>query len=208
MFVKVCGMRESANIQEVARLKPDLMGFIFYPKSKRYVGEDFAPAIIQGVMPEVQTVGVFVNEEVERVMTLVRKYHLDFVQLHGNESPASCQKIKDKGVKVLKAFGIHENFDWEILGPYIGSCDYFLFDTSTKDYGGSGKKFTWNILDNYKQLYPFVLSGGIAPEDGVAIRKIGHPQLAGIDINSCFEKEPGLKDAGKLEKFMNEVRND
>ena len=206
MFIKVCGMRNSANIQEVARLKPDLMGFIFYSKSKRYVGEDFDPALVQAVMPEVQTVGVFVNEDVEKVLALAYRYHFDFVQLHGNESPASCQKIRDKGVKVLKAFGIHTDFDWNILEPYIGSCDYFLFDTSTNDYGGSGKKFVWETLNNYKLLYPFILSGGIAPEDAEAIKKIGHRQLAGIDINSCFEIGPGLKDVKKLENFFTKVR--
>ena len=206
MFIKVCGMRDKANIQEVAKLKPDLMGFIFYPKSKRYVGEHFDPVLIQAVMPEVQTAGVFVNEDVEKVLVTIRKYNLDYVQLHGNESPAICKKIKDKGAKVLKAFGIHDNFDWKIPEPYIGYCDYFLFDTSTKDFGGSGKKFDWNNLNDYQLQYPFVLSGGIAPEDAQAIKNIQHPQLAGIDINSCFEIEPGLKNVAKIGKFIREIK--
>jgi Phosphoribosylanthranilate isomerase len=206
MFIKVCGMRQGANVQEVARLKPDLMGFIFYPKSKRFVGEDFDPSIIRSVMPEVQTVGVFVNEEVDSIISLVRKYSLDFVQLHGNESPASCQMLRDKGIKVLKAFGIHNEFDWTALEPYTASCDYFLFDTSTRDYGGSGVKFDWNTLNNYKLPTPFVLSGGIGPEDADVIKSIKHPQLEGIDINSRFEVEPGLKDAGLLQTFITKVR--
>ena len=206
MFIKVCGMRDSANIHEVARLNPDLMGFIFYPKSKRYVGEGFDPALVKSVMPEVQTVGVFVNEETDKVISLVRKYNLGFVQLHGNESPAICHKIREIGVKVMKAFGVHDNFDWSVLDSYVNSCDYFLFDTSTKDYGGSGQKFDWETLNNYKIQHPFVLSGGIAAEDALAIKKICHPQLAGIDINSCFELEPGLKDVAKIRRFMNEVR--
>lgn len=206
MFIKVCGMRQSANVQEVARLKPDLMGFIFYPKSKRFVGEDFDPSIVKSVMPEVQTVGVFVNEEVEKVLSLVRKYSLDFVQLHGNESPASCQAIREKGIKVLKAFCIHNEFDWTALEPYTDSCDYFLFDTSTIDYGGSGVKFNWKILENYKLAKPFVLSGGIGPEDADIIKSIQHPQLAGIDINSRFEVEPGLKNVGLLQTFISKIR--
>ena len=206
MFIKVCGMREGANVQEVTRLKPDLMGFIFYPKSKRFVGDDFDLSIVRSVMPEVQTVGVFVNEEVDKIISLVRKYSLDFVQLHGNESPASCQMLRDKGIKVLKAFGIHNEFDWTALEPYTASCDYFLFDTSTKDYGGSGVKFNWNTLNNYKLPTPFVLSGGIGPEDADVIKSISHPQLAGIDINSRFEVEPGLKDAGLLQTFIAKFR--
>jgi phosphoribosylanthranilate isomerase len=207
MIIKVCGMRNNKNIQEVAQLKPTMMGFIFYPKSKRYVGEDFEPASVQTVMPEVQTVGVFVNEETDRVIALSRHYKLDFVQLHGNESPYMCEEIKEKGIKVLKAFGIHADFDWSILNPYIGACDYFLFDTSSKNYGGSGQKFDWNILHNYKLQYPFILSGGIGPEDADTIKKIKHPQLAGIDLNSCFEIEPGLKDTLKLQTFMKALNN-
>ena len=199
-------MRQGANVQEVARLKPDLMGFIFYPKSKRFVGDDFDSSIVKSVMPEVQTVGVFVNEEVDKVISLVRRYSLDFVQLHGNESPASCQAIREKGIKVLKAFGIHNDFDWTALEPYIDSCDYFLFDTSTKDYGGSGVKFDWNTLIGYKLPNPFVLSGGIGTEDADIIKSIKHPQLSGIDINSRFEIEPGLKDVGLLQSFISKIR--
>lgn len=199
-------MRYGANIQEVARLKPDLMGFIFYPRSKRFVGEDFDPALVKSVMPEIQTVGVFVNEEVEKIISQVRRYSLDFVQLHGNESPASCQMLREKGIKVLKAFGIHHDFDWSALLPYIDSCDYFLFDTSTKDFGGSGVKFNWNTLTNYELTKPFVLSGGIAPEDADSIKGIKHPQMAGIDINSCFETEPGLKDVNRLQLFVSKIR--
>jgi len=205
MFIKICGMRDSANILDIASLKPDLMGFIFYSKSRRYVGEDFDPAIIRSVMPEVRTVGVFVNDDVELILQQVKKYSLDFVQLHGNESPVSCHKIQEKGVKVLKAFGIHANFDWKALESYIGFCDYFLFDTSTKDYGGSGTKFDWSILKNYKLQYPFVLSGGIGPEDAENIKKLKHPSLAGIDINSKFEIEAGFKDIDKLRKFMTDL---
>lgn len=206
MFIKVCGMRQGANIQEVAKLKPDMMGFIFYPKSKRFVGDEFDPILIKSVMPEVQTVGVFVNEEVEKVVSLVRKYGLDFVQLHGNESPVSCEIMQSKGIKVLKSFGMSNEFDWSALDSYVNACDYFLFDTSTKNYGGSGVKFDWSTLNKYTLAKPFVLSGGIGSEDAEAIKRLNHPQLAGIDINSCFEVEPGLKNIGLLRSFIIKIR--
>lgn len=207
MIIKICGMRDSANIQEIVQLKPTMMGFIFYPKSKRYVGEDFKPSLVQTVMPEVQTVGVFVNEETDKVIRLSRQYKLDYVQLHGNESPYMCKEIREEGIKVLKAFGIHPNFDWNMLNPYIDACNYFLFDTSTKGYGGSGQKFDWKILHNYKLQYPFILSGGINPDDAQHIKSINHSQLAGIDLNSCFEVEPGLKDVNKLRTFLKTLNN-
>jgi phosphoribosylanthranilate isomerase len=206
MFIKVCGMRNSANIEEVKRLKPDMMGFIFYPKSKRYVGENFNPEIIQSLMPEVETVGVFVNEEFEDLESFVSKFNFDYLQLHGNESPEYCHHAMEHGIDVIKAFGLHPDFDWTSLEPYTDVCKYFLFDTSTKGYGGSGQKFDWNILNSYKLSHPFILSGGIGPDDVETIKSIKHPQFAGIDINSCFEIEPGFKDTKKLELFFDGMR--
>jgi phosphoribosylanthranilate isomerase len=205
MLIKICGMRDSANIQEVASLKPDLMGFIFYPKSKRYVGEDFNPNIVHNLMPEVLTTGVFVNVEIEHMLSITKKYRFDFVQLHGNESPAYCKEAQEE-VKVLKAFGIHNEFDWSALEPYQKYCDYFLFDTSTKDYGGSGQKFDWNMLDQYKLQHPFFLSGGISSDDSLNIRNIKSRYMAGIDINSKFEITPGLKDLPLLNEFIKKIR--
>lgn len=199
-------MRESANIKEVATLKPDWIGFIFYPKSKRYVGTDFNPALVQSLMPEIQTVGVFVNEEYEDMITIAKKYNFDMVQLHGNESPEYCNSAHEDGFDVIKAFGVNENIDWSILEQYIGICKYFLFDTSTKDYGGSGKKFDWNTLESYPFATPFILSGGIGPDDADAIKSISIPEFSGIDINSCFEIEPALKDMSLLKPFVSQIR--
>ncbi len=199
-------MRESANIHEVAALKPDWMGFIFYPKSKRYVGTDFNPALVQSLMPEIKTVGVFVNEEYEDMIAVARKYKLNMVQLHGNESPEYCNSAQEEGFEVIKAFGINENFDWSVLEPYSEVCKYFLFDTSTKDYGGSGKKFDWLMLESYPYSMPFVLSGGIGPDDADAIKSISIPKFAGIDINSCFEIQPALKDLNLLKPFVSKIR--
>lgn len=199
-------MRESANIREVAALKPNWMGFIFYPKSKRYVGTDFNPALVQSLMPEINTVGVFVNEEYQDMIAIARKYKFNMVQLHGNESPKYCNSAQEEGFEVIKAFGINENFDWAILEPYSGVCKYFLFDTSTKDYGGSGKKFDWRVLESYPLSTPFILSGGIGPDDAEAVKSITIPKFAGIDINSCFEIHPALKDMSLLKPFVSKIR--
>jgi phosphoribosylanthranilate isomerase len=206
MLIKICGMRDSKNIQEVATLKPDLMGFIFYPKSKRFVGEDFNSDLVYNLMPEIQTTGVFVNVEIEAMVSTAKKYRFDYVQLHGNESPGYCKEAREEGFKVLKAFGINNNFDWDVLQPYEKVCDYFLFDTSTKDYGGSGQKFNWDMLSQYKLQHPLFLSGGISPEDTLQIKNINIPYLSGIDINSKFEIEPGLKDIKLLKKFLEAIR--
>lgn len=205
--VKICGMRESANVEAVAKLKPDLMGFIFYPKSKRYVGDNFNPAFMQKLMPEIETVAVFVNESFGKVVEINHKCHFSYVQLHGNESPKYCGDLKNQNIKILKAFGIHSGFDWNSLLPYQDVCDYFLFDTSTKDHGGSGKKFEWDILDQYNGSKTFFLSGGIGPEDSGNILNMKYPNLAGIDINSRFEIEPGLKDLNLLEDFLKKIKN-
>lgn len=199
-------MRESANIQAVAELKPDLMGFIFYPKSKRYVGDNLNLSFLQKLMPQIETVGVFVNESLEKVVEISQKYCFAFIQLHGNELPEYCNDLKNKGVKIIKAFGIHSGFDWNSLLPYQNVCDYFLFDTNTKDYGGSGRKFEWNILDKYHGAISFYLSGGIGVEDVDNILSLEHPNLAGIDINSRFEIEPGLKDVNLLKDFLNKIK--
>jgi phosphoribosylanthranilate isomerase len=206
MLIKVCGMRDSANIHEIAGLKPDLLGFIFYPQSKRYVGKEFPQEIIDSVMPGIKKVGVFVNEELDSLILIQQKYNFDFVQLHGNESPLYCQAVREKGIKVWKAFGIHENFDWSALNPYLEVCDYFLFDTSSKGYGGSGVKFDWHMLGKYKLTHPYFLSGGIGPEDASDIANLKFPLMAGIDINSRFEIEPGYKDAGKVKVFFERIK--
>jgi phosphoribosylanthranilate isomerase len=206
MLIKICGMRESANIQEVEKLRPDLMGFIFYLKSKRYVGEDFNPEHMKLIRPEIQKVGVFVNEIAEKVIDIAHKFNLNFIQLHGDESPEYCGRLKDEGFKIIKAFGIYTGLDWNKLIPYAEVSNFFLFDTSTKEYGGSGKKFEWSLLSSYKIQHPYILSGGIDIEDVNTIKKIKASWFAGIDINSCFEVEPAKKDVEKIKIFIERIR--
>ncbi|MBS1528298.1 MAG: phosphoribosylanthranilate isomerase [Bacteroidetes bacterium] len=191
MKIKVCGMKDPGNISAVAALQPDYMGFIFYPQSPRFVTE---LDIIE--IPVIKT-GVFVNENVGKVKKLAGKYQLDAIQLHGNESPDYCEVFKDK-VIVIKAFGVDETFDFEMLVPYAGKVDYFLFDTKTGTHGGSGLTFDWSLLNKYQLDVPFFLSGGLSPENIHEVKTIGHPQFYGVDLNSKFEVEPGLKDVDKL----------
>jgi len=195
MKLKICGMKYADNIREVAKLSPDFMGFIFYEKSKRFVGKDF---IIPEISSEIKRVGVFVNDSLENISEKVKKHKLDFVQLHGVESADFCKAISAK-IKVIKAFGVDEQFDFSILKQYEPFFEYFLFDTKTELYGGSGQSFDKNILSNYKLSKPYFLSGGIDSANVGALNPFA------IDVNSKFETEPGLKDINKLKLLKDEL---
>ncbi|QNN45000.1 phosphoribosylanthranilate isomerase [Pedobacter roseus] len=199
-------MRLAANIAAVAELHPDYLGFIFYEKSPRLISEVSAE-LIKYIPSEIKTVGVFVNEELEKVKDKVNLLKLKAVQLHGSESPEYCEALKSTfpTLEVIKAFGIDEDFDFSTLQPYLKAADYFLFDTKTKVHGGSGKTFNWSVLDQYTYTKPYFLSGGIDLEHSTAIKKINDERLYALDINSRFETEPGLKDAAKIKEFIQEV---
>lgn len=202
--VKICGMKYSENIRAVAELQPDFMGFIFYPKSPRYA-EPLDIVTLNAMPPTIKKIGVFVNENLENILTICYKYKLDGVQLHGTELVEMCRELKKVGYIVIKAFPVAEAYNFKVTKAYEGVCDYFLFDTKTDAYGGSGVKFNWGILDEYEGETPFLLSGGIAADDAEAILKIEHPKFAGIDLNSKFEIKPGLKDAVLLKRFLNQL---
>lgn len=201
MLIKVCGMRDSANIEQVRCLNPDMIGLIFYARSPRFVGTEPLPHLTASFAPALK-VGVFVNETVAVVADIAARFRLNAVQLHGNESPAECAALRQAGLKVIKAFGISSTADFAQCASYSDCCDMFLFDTRTAGYGGAGVKFDWSILAEYKQDTPFLLSGGISADDAADIRSISHPQLAGIDLNSRFETAPALKDVEKLRRFI------
>ena len=201
MLIKICGLKYPENIQAVSALKPDFMGFIFYPKSPRYA-EPLDIKTLEALPPTIKKIGVFVNEDIENILTIAYKYKLDGLQLHGTELVDMCRKLKKLGYLVIKAFPIAEAYNFKVTKAYEGVCDYFLFDTKTDAYGGSGVKFNWQILKGYKGETPFLLSGGIAVDDAEAIRKIEHPQFAGIDLNSKFELKPGLKNISLLKEFI------
>lgn len=204
--LKVCGMRDRQNIQDLVTVQPDFLGFIFYPKSPRYVGEEWDESITQTIPSSIKKIGVFVNESVEKITLLASKYQLDGIQLHGYETPDFCQKIKDRNLLVIKAFSVDEEFDFESIKKYESQCDYFLFDTKTPQHGGSGLKFDWNKLKEYSLSKPFFLSGGIMEDDVDEIKSLNIKHLYSVDINSKFEIEPALKDIKMVERFARKLR--
>ena len=201
--LKVCGMKVPSNIEMVADLQPDYMGFIFYNGSKRFIA-DLSAQFVKDLPSNIKRTGVFVNEELRIVVERVLEYGLHAVQLHGNESADYCSQLKALlDIEVIKAFGIDEQFDFEQLEAYADSVDYFLFDTQTPDYGGSGRTFNWGLLKKYVLDKPYFLSGGIDLESIDEINRIKDVRFYAIDINSKFELEPGLKDIDKLIDFKN-----
>ncbi len=204
--IKVCGMRDRENIDAIAGLKPDYMGFIFYGKSPRYIGDDYSPENIHHLPSTIKKTGVFVNASEQEISKSVARYELDGVQLHGNETPELCLMVKQMGVEVIKAFLVDEEFDFAVLRPYTEVCDYFLFDTKTKGFGGSGHKFNWSILDNYDNNKPIFLSGGITQNDVEDILNLKHINIYAVDINSRFEKEPALKNVDMVSEFIQKVK--
>ena len=217
LVIKVCGMREAANIRELSTLDINWLGLIFWPKSSRYVNErpDYLPR-------NVKRVGVFVDEAPEKIVSISRLYGLDYIQLHGHESVTDINRLRQAITyqgsstippQLIKAFSIATASDLEQTKAYEGQVDYFLFDTRKPPRevggwlppGGTGEKFDWNILSNYNGQTPFLLSGGIGPEDAEHIQAFYHPQCIGIDLNSRFEVSPGLKDIRRLKTFLEQL---
>ena len=199
MIVKVCGMRDAVNIRQLEALGIDWMGMIFWPKSKRYVS---MPPVY---LPQhVRKVGVFVDASLDAICQHVEDYQLDIIQLHGQESPETLKALKP--LTLIKAFNIATPEDLQKTEPYEGLADYFLFDTKGKSVGGNGEKFDWSVLASYQGETPFLLSGGIGPEDAQDVKTFHHPKCIGIDLNSRFETEPGLKDITKLKQFLEAIR--
>ena len=228
-------MRDARNIREVSQLGVDMIGMIFYPKSPRYVEmqsshagiipdyakEDIGASDSSGSSSEsVSTssksparVGVFVDDMVQNIVTRVVNYHLDYIQLHGNEPREMCKNLRltldpdiRPGIKIIKAISVSDASDIQKYKEYVGAVDLFLFDTKCKTVGGSGRQFDWQVLEQYDGEVPFLLSGGIGPEDASRLHAFRHPKCSGIDLNSRFEIEPGVKDVEKLKGFLNEMQ--
>jgi len=226
-------MREADNIRAVSALGVDMLGFIFWPESPRFVRMISSQA---GIMPDYsrerlsqlrsaateevsdvaqkpQRVGVFVDDMPQNIVTRVYNYNLDFVQLHGSESPVMIDNLRRTlepdirpGVKIIKVLSIKTAEDLAQYKQYEDVVDLFLFDTKCQSVGGSGQQFDWQLLSAYDGSVPFLLSGGIGPDDVARIRAFNHPQFAGIDLNSRFEVEPGVKDVELLRKFLTELK--
>ena len=200
-------MREAENIMDVAMLKPDLMGFIFHRPSPRDASKTLLSGLSDTFPAGIRRVGVFVDSDIDTVRRMVLKYSLDLVQLHGKESPETCLEIKNSGVGIIKAFNIRKSDDFSRCMPYVPFTDYFLFDAFTLKHGGSGTKFDWEILEEYRLDHPFFLSGGIGPDDSEKIFRINNPAFYGVDLNSRFEIRPGVKNTGALKNLILEIRN-
>lgn len=231
-------MRDTENIREVSQLGIDMMGFIFYPKSPRYVQMLNSKA---GIIPDyseermqrmtaltrdgecslneeqmthrVKRVGVFVDDMPQNIVTRVYNYGLDYIQLHGNEPRETIENLRatldpdiKPGIKFIKAISVSTVDDVKKYKEYVGAVDLFLFDTKCKTMGGSGEQFDWQVLDAYDGDIPFLLSGGIGPDDAERVNSFQHPQCIGIDLNSKFEIEPALKDVDKLREFLLKVK--
>lgn len=201
LIIKVCGMRDGDNIREIDSVHPDMMGFICWPGSARNVSTP------PSCLPNCHRVGVFVNPSVKEVLNAKEMLGLDYMQLHGNESVNVCKKLKQEtGLKLIKAISVSQTSDIDKAMAYQEIAELLVFDTKCKTYGGSGDKFNWDILNNYAGELPFLLSGGIGPKDYTKIRDWHHPKCIGIDINSCFEISPALKDAETTIEFIKKIR--
>lgn len=203
-LIKVCGMRDPENIREAEKLAIDLMGFIFWHKSSRNVSE------MPSYLPTRQKrVGVFVDADIKEVTEKAKEYALDLIQLHGKETPDYIQRLRslcpqrgDRATAIIKALNIADTEDLAQTAQYEGIVDYFLFDTKSKLVGGNGTQFDWSVLQAYQGDTPFILSGGIGPDDAEKVKNFQHPMCAGIDLNSRFETAPALKDIQLLNHFI------
>ncbi len=233
MIIKVCGMRVAQNIREVSALGVDWLGLIFWKDSPRYITQitsrgGFIPdyTSFEAEQPRLggkplfqykennpKRVGVFVDDMPQNIVTRVANFSLDFVQLHGEESPVMIENLRATlepdirpNVKIIKTISVESAADFAKCTPYVGLVDYFLFHNKCEQKGGSGEKFDWSVLGEYNLDVPFLISGGIGPDDVEMVKAVSHPQFAGIDVNSKFEIEPAVKDVEKLKTFVEALR--
>lgn len=211
-------MRDADNIREISALGVDMIGLIFYPPSPRYVQQFSSGAgIIPDYAPDMGKtplrVGVFVDDMPQNIVTRVYNYKLDYIQLHGNEPRETLENLRatidpdiKPNIKIIKAISVSSAEDINKYKEYVGAADLFLFDTKCKTVGGSGEQFDWQVLQAYDGDVPFLLSGGIGPDDAERVRNFRHPKCIGIDLNSKFEIEPALKDVEKLKQFLVKVK--
>ena len=202
--LKICGLRLAENIRDILPFKPDFIGFIFYDRSPRHVGENYSWIGDLDTGPAVRKVGVFVNESVDKILKIASETGLEYLQLHGEERPDTCFNLKEKGFQVIKVFSVGKDFSFQEMEAYSGVVDYFLFDTRGKYLGGNGIPFDWSLLEKYPYQVPFFLSGGIGTDNISYVKFLNHPMFYAVDVNSRLESDPGIKDPDLLERFMEE----
>jgi phosphoribosylanthranilate isomerase len=206
MNVKVCGLRDADNLKEVAALNPDFVGFIFYDKSPRFVGEELDVEAVRSLPRWIRKVGVFVNASPESIIRNVKKYDLQYVQLHGTETPDFCKSLRMRGINIIKAFRVDESFNFSMLNNYKLQCDFFLFDAKGDQPGGNGVKFDWSLLNRYDNEKPFFISGGIGLDNLSDVEQIRHLKLYGVDVNSQVEVSPGVKNVEKVKELIGRLK--
>lgn len=198
--LKVCGLKDPQNIKEIMALEPEMLGFIFHESSPRKILID---SVSRKMPTAIEKVGVFVDSDPNYVDSMIKKFKLNAIQLY-HEDLKPFQQLRKK-IKLIKAVSIGSRSDIYKTRAYMQDCDLFLFDTKGKNAGGNGTKFDWEILDAYSGSIPFLLSGGIGSTDVEAIKNIDHNKLIGIDINSRFEIEPGIKNIEMIKQFKKEL---
>lgn len=209
MKIKVCGMRRPDNINEVAALGIDMMGFIFYRKSPRFAGSPDR-SVIDGLRERgIEPVAVFVDEDFDALTDTMERFGFTTAQLHGSESPEYCDRLRDRGVRVFKAISIAGPDDIAKAAAYDSHADMLLLDTKCAGKGGSGQKFDWRLLADGTFTTPFLLSGGISADDTDSVTALYRSlagRMAGVDLNSRFETEPGVKSPDTLRRFIEALR--
>jgi phosphoribosylanthranilate isomerase len=206
MNIKVCGITQFKQLQQLDALNIDYAGLIFYKDSPRYMGDKITGKQVKEADFDIKKVGVFVNPGYSELLDAIDEYGLDIVQLHGNETPEMCEDLSAE-VEVIKAFRIAGdqsiNID-EMVMPYDAACDFYLFDTAglKENFGGTGQQFDWSILKKAKIEKPFFLSGGIGRDDAEKVKAFKHPDFFAIDVNSKFEMAAGVKDMAAILKFL------
>jgi len=206
MKIKVCGLKYKDNITQIAVLDVDMLGFIFYKKSSRYVGNDIDKTLLNNLAKHIKKVAVFVDEPAENILSIQQQYEFDFIQLHGDETTNDCKVLKSLGINIIKAFSVDEFFDFSKTKPYQPYCNYFLFDTKGKEKGGNGYVFNWALLNQYTFDTPFLLSGGIGADNMHDALQVSHPQLSGFDINSKIEISPAIKSVQQVKYIIEQVK--
>lgn len=205
--IKICGLIDPKNTKDIIKLKPEFLGFNFYPSSPRYVGN--APGWIAELLPAgILKVGVFVNENADTIIGITQRYKLDMVQLHGSESEEVCKVVRAH-FPVMKALGVGDSFPLEEVRKYEEVCDFYLFDCKTPAFGGSGKKFNWEVLADNPFSKPYFIGGGLSAEDGPLLKTFSgrFTNMVGIELNSRFELEPGIKNTKVIQKFIAQNEN-
>ena len=204
MKVKVCGITTKEQLLALNQLDVDMVGFNFYPASKRYIAPD--TSLDLNLDLNFTRVGVFVNSDLNNILEKKALFDLDYAQLHGDEDIHFCKALAND-IKIIKVWRVRDELEEELIQPFDELIDYHLFDTYTKAYGGSGERFDWDLLSELKLKKPIILSGGISSAHAEELKGLTNNNIWGVDINSGFEVSPGVKDIDMIKSFINQLNS-